>query len=129
MVAAGALLMRSVSGNLSRANKDVKLYDMVMLHEADPQDMLTIELDAFYGMGGTVEELTERYHAIQTEFKRYATIAGALIGLVFGITLINLSVKRSRKLYEIDHANCVDCGRCFSYCPQNLKTIENKFNS
>ena len=119
MITAAALLMRSVSGDLSRANKDVKLYDMVMQYEADPQDILSVELEAFYGQGGTVEELTERHDQIQNDFKFYATIAGALIGLLVGITLINLSIKRTRKLYEIDHKDCVACGRCFSYCPQN----------
>lgn len=119
MILAGAFLMRSVSSDLSRANKDVRLYDMVIRHEADPQDILSVELEAFYGQGGTVEELTQRYEAIQADFTLYATIAGGLIGLVIGSTLISLSVKRTRKEYEIDHADCTTCGRCFSYCPQN----------
>ena len=54
-----------------------------------------------------------------SDFKLYFTIAGALIGLVIGVTLINLSVKRTRKQYEIDSAGCVACGKCFGYCPQN----------
>ncbi len=119
MIITGALLMRSVSEGLSRANKDVRLYDMVMQQETDPQDVLSVDLEAFYGQGGTIEELTERYENIQSEFKLYSTIGGALIGLVIGITLIGLSLKRTRKQYEIDHADCVACGRCFSYCPQN----------
>ncbi len=117
----GAFLMRSVSGELSRVNKDVRLYDQVMLHEVAPQDVLTVELEAFYGQGGTVEELTKTYENIQAEFKLYSTVAGALIGLVIGMAFIGLSVKRTRKQYEIDHSACVDCGRCFSYCPQNSK--------
>ena len=119
MVVAGALLMRTVSSDLSRINKTVKLYDMVLQHEADPQDVLSPELEAFFGKEETIENLTERYHVIQRYFKLNATIAGAFIGFVIGITLVNLSVKRSRKLYEIDHKDCVACGRCFSYCPQN----------
>jgi ferredoxin len=119
VVVAGALIMHSVSGSLSRANSEVKLYDMVMAYEAGTDSDQTVELDAFYGQGGSIEELTERYYIIQAEFKRYSTFAGALIGLVIGLTLINLSVKRSRKVYEIDPVDCVDCGRCFSYCPQN----------
>lgn len=119
MIIAGAVLLRSVSGELSRAHKDVRLYDMVLLHEADPQDILSLELEAFYGQGGTIEELTGRYETIQSEFKLYATFAGALFGLVIGATLIGLSVKRTRRQYEIDHAACVACGKCFSYCPQN----------
>jgi len=114
MIVAGALLLRSVSSQLSRAHKDVRLYDMVMQHEVEPQDILSVELEA------TVEELTGRYNAIQAEYKLYSTIAGALIGLVVGITLISLSVKRTRYQYEIDHAACVACGRCFGYCPQNV---------
>jgi len=119
MMFASALLMRHVSGDLSRANKDVRLYDMVAQHETQPQDVLSVDLEAFYGQGGTFEELTQKYNSIQKDFKFYSTVAGAFIGLVIGMALIGLSVKRTRKLYEIDHAACVDCGRCFAYCPQN----------
>jgi len=121
MMLAGALLMRHVSGDLSRVHKDVRLYDMVAQHETKPHDMLSIDLEAFYGQGGTFEELTQKYNRVQTNFKFYSTVAGALIGMVFGMTLIGFSMKRTRKLYEIDHAACVDCGRCFEYCPQNAK--------
>ena len=117
----GAVLMRHVSDNLSRVNKDVRLYDMITLHDANPQDALPIDLEVFYGQGGTIEELTQRYDLIQADFKFYSTIAGAFIGWVFGLSLIGLSLKRTRKEYEIDHAGCVACGRCFEYCPQNKK--------
>ena len=120
---AGALLMRSVSSDLSRVHKDVKLYDRVLQHETTPQETLSLELEAFYGQGDTVENLTEKYHAIQAAFRFYSTLSGAVIGFIIGITLINLSVKRTRKLYGIDHKNCVACGRCFSYCPQNKVSI------
>lgn len=119
MIVTGAFLLQSFSGELSRVHKEVKLYDMVVQHETEPQDILSVELEAFYGQGGTLEELTERYNAVQSEFRHYSAIAGALIGLVFGLTLIGLSLKRSRKQYEIDHSACVSCGKCFSYCPQN----------
>jgi len=76
-------------------------------------------LEAFYIDGGDVEALKEKVDVVKQEFKFFGTIAGALIGLVLGLTLINLSLKRSRKTYEIEHDDCVACGRCFSYCPQN----------
>ncbi len=98
MMITGAILMRSVSGGLSRANKDVRLYDMVMQHETDPQDILSVELEAFYGQGGTIEDLTERYDKVQAGFKAYSTIAGTLIGLLISTTLIGLSVKRTRAI-------------------------------
>lgn len=119
MVVAGALLMRAASESLSGINKDVRLYGMAMQNEAAPQDILPLELETYYGQGGTVEAIAGKYHAVQADFKLYSTFAGALTGLVFGITLIGLSVKRTRKEYEIDPAGCVSCGRCFGYCPQN----------
>ncbi|MDR0972588.1 MAG: 4Fe-4S binding protein [Prevotellaceae bacterium] len=127
IIGVGALLLRAVSGELSRANKDVHLYELVMQHENDPQDVLPVELEAFYGQGGTLENITTRYESVQTDFKLYSTIAGGFIGLVIGWMLISLSVKRTRIRYEIDTADCVACGKCFNYCPQNLAqaTIHN----
>ena len=120
---AGALLMRHFSDGLSRVHKDVRLFDMVMLHEANPQDVLNVELEAFYGQEGTIEELTQKFEIIRAEFKLYSTVAGIVIGLIIGLSLIGFSVKRTRKLYEINHADCVNCGRCFSYCPQNKSIL------
>ena len=124
MIVAGALLMRIASPNLSRAHKDVRLYDQVIQHEAQPEEELSLELEAFYGQGRSVEEITALYEAKLVEYRFWSTIAGALIGLVIGLALIRLSVKRSRKQYEINHANCVACGQCFSYCPQNKQMNE-----
>lgn len=119
MIAVGAFSLRSQSERLSQPNKEVQLYQQVQKHEAEPQDLLTIELEAFYATeGNTVEALAARHEEIQAEFKFYSTIAGGLIGLVIALTLINLSLKRTRKEYEIDNANCVSCAKCFSYCPQ-----------
>ena len=124
MIIASALLMRMASPNLSRAHKDVRLYDQVIQHEAQPEEELSLELEAFYGQGRSVEEITALYEAKVTEYRFWCTIAGALMGLVIGLALIRLSVKRSRKQYEINHANCVACGQCFNYCPQNKQMNE-----
>ncbi|MDR0333330.1 MAG: 4Fe-4S binding protein [Dysgonamonadaceae bacterium] len=120
MVVACAFLMRSVSEKLANANKDVRLYKEVIAFEANPTNTLTLELEAFYKNEGNVEELIALHEKIQSEFKLYSTIAGGLIGLVLGITLIGLSLKRKRETYEIEDAECVACAKCFSYCPQNM---------
>lgn len=129
MIVAGAFLLRMSAADLSRANKEVRLYDLVVAQEANPEGELSLELEAFYGQGRTLEDLTQTYEKIQEDFSVYATIAGALIGLVLGITLINLSVKRTRKQYEIDYAACIACGKCFGYCPQNKKGVESRKSS
>ncbi|GHT16140.1 hypothetical protein AGMMS4956_17790 [Bacteroidia bacterium] len=121
MCVIGALIMRTMSDALSTAHRDVRLYEQVLQNEKAPQNVLSVDLEAFYGQGGTVAEITERVEKIQSDFKTYSTIAGTLMGLVIGLTLIGLSVKRTRKTYEIDDARCVNCAKCFNYCPQNRK--------
>ena len=115
----GAMLLRQISGELSRVHKDVRLYEMVKQQEVNPQTVLSVDLEAFYGLGGSVEELAQKCDIIQGEFRLYSTVAGAFIGLVIGLSFVQFSIKRTRKLYEIDHAACIECGKCFSYCPQN----------
>jgi polyferredoxin len=128
MAITGAFILRMMSDSFSRADKDVRLYDLIMQNETEPQDIQPLELEAFYGQGGTIEELSVRIEKIQSGFRIYSTAAGALIGLVIGFTLIGLSVKRTRKTYEITDAACVNCGRCFSYCPQNQLRIKSGNN-
>ncbi|MBN1910572.1 MAG: 4Fe-4S binding protein, partial [Pirellulales bacterium] len=43
---------------------------------------------------------------------------GGWVGLVFGVKLLALSIRRRRTDYDVDPANCVSCGRCFKYCPK-----------
>ena len=119
MAVAGALLLQMTSDSFSRAHKDIRLYDLAAQNEQAPQHILPLELEVFYGQGGAFEELSLRAESLRADFKRYATLAGALIGLVVGCTLIGLSLKRTRPTYEIDDAACVNCGKCFDYCPQN----------
>jgi len=109
-----------LSDRFSKVNNDVQLYDMVIQNETQPQETQSLELQAFYGQGGTAEELETQVVAIKKEFRLWSGTVGAFIGLVIGLTLITLSTKRTRKLYEVDGANCVACGRCFTYCPQML---------
>ena len=122
--AAGAVIMNSASPSLAGANKDIRLYEQVMRNEADPQNVQPVDVETFFAQGGTIVELEERAAAIMRRFKTYSTITGGFIGIIVAFTLIGLSVKRTRKNYEIDGAACINCGRCFGYCPQNeLNTI------
>lgn len=118
---AGALFVGSNSQALSRAHKDVHLYDLIQLQEANPDMDPILEVTAFNEMGRSMEELEAQVQEVQQKFRIYGYLAGALIGFVLGFKLIRLSVKRTRKTYEINHAACVACGKCFDYCPQNLK--------
>ena len=126
MAVTGGLTVRMLSEPLSGVHKEVRLLEMVLENEETPQDIQSFELQAFYGQERTVESLSEQVTTIKREFQSYSTIAGVFLGIVFGFTLIGLSVKRTRKLYEINDAQCVNCARCFSYCPQNNKDKNRK---
>jgi NAD-dependent dihydropyrimidine dehydrogenase PreA subunit len=89
-----------------------------------PQEIQPLELQTFYGQGKTVEELAAQVAGIKRFFRISSAVCGAFIGLVIALTLIGLSTKRTRKTYEINNANCINCGRCFSYCPQNKKQLQ-----
>jgi polyferredoxin len=119
MAVTGGLTVRLLSEPLSRVHKEVRLLEMVLENEETPQEIQSLELQAFYGLERTVESLSEQVAAIKQEYRSYSTIAGVFLGIVFGFTLIGLSVKRTRKQYEINDAQCVNCARCFDYCPQN----------
>lgn len=122
----GALLVGSQSEALSLAHKDVYLYELLQRQEANPQLEEPLEVETFHALGGNVEELKEKVDAVRHDYLIYAHLAGALIGFVIGFKLLKLSLKRSRKTYEIDMARCTVCGKCFNYCPQNLKTPKNE---
>ena len=79
---------------------------------------MPLEVETFHALGGNITELEAEITGIRHQYSVYAHLAGALIGFVIGFKLLRLSVKRSRKTYEIDTARCTLCGRCFSYCPQ-----------
>ncbi|MDR0295130.1 MAG: 4Fe-4S binding protein [Prevotellaceae bacterium] len=127
MAIVGAAVMYMLSDKFSKVNKEVQLYDTVVQNEAQPQAVQSLELQAFYSRERTIEELAVQVAVIKKEFRIYSGIIGAFFSLVIALTLINLSVKRTRKLYEIDDANCVSCGKCFKYCPQN-KISEPRFS-
>lgn len=125
---AGAFVMRYASEPLSTMNKDVRLYQMVIENERNPQENQSFELQSFYGKGGSLEKLEPQVMIFKEQFTRNSTIAGAFIGLIIGITFISLSIKRTRKTYEIDDANCVNCAQCMKYCPQDKMTNETQIN-
>ena len=113
----GVFLMRLSAPRLSVANKEVRLYQLVMQQEANPDQPMPAEVEAFYAQGRTVEELTATNEKIQKDFLFYGSIAGAVIGWVIGVNLIRFTLRRTRKEYSIDARHCVACGKCFSYCP------------
>lgn len=117
----GAMLVGQNSNALSLAHKDVYLYELLLQQQANPDMEEPLEVETFNAMGGNMEELKAKVDDVRSDYSLYAYLAGGLIGFVIGFKLLKLSLKRGRKTYEIDPARCTMCGKCFNYCPQNLK--------
>ena len=122
----GALLVGGQSDALSSAHKSVYLYHLIEEQQAHPEEEMPLEVETFHALGGDIEALKAEVAEVQHQYAIYAHLAGALIGFVIGLKLLWLSVKRSRKTYEIDTARCTMCGRCFSYCPQNQGKVNSE---
>ncbi len=120
-VTAGSLFVGTNSDTLSLANKRVYLYEQIMAKEANSEMEESLEIETFNAMGGKVEELKAEVDEIKHQYSVYSYMVGALIGFVIGFKLLKLSLKRTRKTYEISSSKCTMCGKCFNYCPQNLK--------
>ena len=73
--------------------------------------------------GEPVEKLFADAYAVRSRFLLAGRLCGAWIGLVIGLKLVSLSVRRHRKDYEADQTRCVACARCFRYCPEELKRL------
>lgn len=121
---AGALLVGANSDALSLAHKDVYLYELLTNDTDYDSENQPLEVETFNAMGRNIEELKTEVDGIKHYYMIYSHLAGAIIGFVIGMKLLNLSLKRSRKTYEIEQSKCTVCGKCFNYCPQNKVKVK-----
>jgi len=125
--AAGGWLGGAFGGTMARMHPTVRLADRIRLENAGQAKGTTDESEAFRATGKPAEALYAEAGAIEATFvsrwgPRRLAIGGAhlfggFVGLVVGLKLIGLSVRRRRTDYEADRATCVACGRCFAHCP------------
>jgi len=117
----------SLSDSASRVHETVRLAERIYLEDTGGVDDTTDASLAFRGMGETTEELYDRAGMIKDEFVLGGWVVGGVLGLICGLKLIGLTIRRSRSDYEAERAGCLACGRCFSYCPREhvrLKEIK-----
>lgn len=106
-----------ISPALSRVHATVSLAERVWLEDTGKIEETTDASEAFRRTGRPTEELYNEALTLKKRFTFGGGMFGAFIGLVIGIKLINLSIRRRRMDYEVNRGTCLSCGRCFSYCP------------
>jgi len=97
--------------------KSIKEIQQELLDEYGLVTETTDASEAFRRTGRPAKELYAEAVALRAEFATAGTWFGAWVGLVIGLKLIHLSVRRRRRDYQPDRSRCVACGRCFWYCP------------
>ena len=119
LVAGGTLLGRQLAAPMARLDFTVALAERVRAEDLGLVDDTTDASDAFRNTGQPVKELFEAAIVQRDKLRLAGMGLGAWIGLVIGVKLIHLSIRRRRTDYDPNPANCVSCGRCFWYCPQD----------
>jgi NAD-dependent dihydropyrimidine dehydrogenase PreA subunit len=118
LVFAGGWLGSGLEETAARAHSTVRLADRIYMEDAGQVEGSTDASDAFRATGKDVRELYDEASAIIDKFAFGGWFLGGFVGLVVGLKLIGLTVKRRRTDYEADRASCLACGRCFQYCPR-----------
>jgi len=124
LVAAGAVLGWGLGGPLSRLDATVQTAERVRLEEDGLVRGTTDQSDAFRRTARPPAELYVEATTQRVRVRTGATIWGAFFGLVIGIKLVSLSVRRTRTDYEPDKMKCVSCARCFESCPREHRRLE-----
>jgi len=120
LIALGVWLGRGLEVPFSRLDPTVRLADRVLLEETGQVEGTTDASDAFRNTGRPAPDLYREARGRTRMFGVAGAWFGAWVGLVIGVRLIHLSVRRRRSGYEPVRANCVSCGRCFRSCPREM---------
>lgn len=119
LLAGGGWLGSRFGAPASRLHPTVSLADQFICAQGSPPrlDALTPDELALERARQTPKEILTAAATIQRRFGIGGWFFGAWIGLVIGVKLISLSVRRQRADYEPDRGACFACARCFEFCP------------
>lgn len=123
LVAIGVFLGGLSANTLARKHRTVALAERIHLEDAGTAEGTTDASAAFRATGEPVEDLFKSAAAVTQHYLLAGRLGGAWIGLVAGLKLISLAIRRRRTDYEADRASCLSCARCFRYCPQELQRL------
>jgi NosR/NirI family transcriptional regulator, nitrous oxide reductase regulator len=122
LVAGGLGLGWLLGDPLARLHTTVRLAERVFFEEkfierTGIRAETTDASQAFRDSDRSIDDLYLEAHDLRRRFALGGGLLGAWTGLVVGVQLVALSVRRRRTDYQPDRADCVACGRCFWYCP------------
>ena len=114
----GGLAGSSLKAVTALSHPTNRLAERIYQEENGKVEGTTDASSAYRATGQPISELYNQANTIRSQFGTGGWIVGGFVGLVIGLKLIGLSLRRKRTDYEADRAGCFACGRCFEYCPQ-----------
>lgn len=117
LIAACGWLANLNCDNLARVDQRVRLAETLWAWEQKPGDVEPDEIRAFVHSGRPSTDVYAEAALVRGRFQLGSWLFGGWVGLMIGLRLIGLSVRRHRTHYEIDQSACVLCGRCYDVCP------------
>lgn len=121
LVALGIWGGRRLEIPLSQVNPTIVLAERMVAENTGLVEGTTLRSERFRAEGRPVRELYAEALMMRARFRTGTRFLGGFIGLIVGLSLIGLSIRRTRTGYEPDRANCLSCGRCIEYCPVERK--------
>ena len=118
---AGALILRNFSPALALVNGDVRLAQEIRSEKTTGIEAVSKAAIAFKEAGKTETELFAEESRIIERFRKGSLWAGIFLGLSIGISLVSLTTRKRRTEYKPHQGKCYSCGRCFIYCPVEVK--------
>ena len=118
---AGALILRNFSPALALVNGDVRLAQEIRSEKTTGIEAVSKAAIAFKEAGKTETELFAEESRIIERFRKGSLWAGIFLGLSLGISLVALTTRKRRTEYKPHQGKCYSCGRCFIYCPVEVK--------
>ncbi|MDD4872227.1 MAG: 4Fe-4S binding protein [Kiritimatiellae bacterium] len=109
---------------LARENPTVRLAEAIQQNDQSELKLMVFEKEAFDGSGMKKEDLYVQAHTLRNKFRKGGWFMGGFLGVVFGCSLIGVSIKRTRDSYEPDRGACLSCARCFMSCPKEHQRIK-----
>jgi len=117
LVFAGGFAGSRIHEKLASVHPKVRLAEELLNPSKTVTEEMKVNLDAFKTAGKPVKELYAEVSVILNDFYVGGWILGGFLGLVFGLSLANLSKFKYQPDYITNKGTCFSCARCVDFCP------------
>jgi len=115
-VGLGAWAGSSFHEKLAKVNPKIRLA-IELNKSAVPGLPPSMEITTFKSSGNDLDQFYAETELLMKKFQLGGILLGAFLGLVFGLTLVRLSVYRHHVGYAPNKGTCFSCARCIDFCP------------